>query len=161
MDAVSSYFDAERAESLLFMLVGATALCASAYLLIVRRQPFSRGLAFPLIAVALIQLSVGATVFVRSPSDASRVNAALESDRAHIAAVEVPRMKVVIRNFVLYRWIEIVLLLAGVALLLIAAKGTLMRGAGLGLALQSALMLTLDLFAERRAQVYLDMLTAL
>lgn len=161
MDAVNSYFDAERAESLLFVLVGALALLTSAYFLIVRRQPFFRGLALPLIAVALIQLAVGATVFVRSPRDAARVNAALQSDRAHIAAVELPRMKAVIRNFVLYRWIEIVLLLAGVVTLLAAAKGTLVRGAGLGLALQSALMLALDLFAERRAQVYLEMLTAL
>jgi hypothetical protein len=87
------------------------------------------------------------------------VGAALQSDRAHIATVELRRMRVVVRNFVLYRWIELALLLAGAVLSVVAARGTRLRGAGLGLALESALMLGLDLFAQRRAEVYLGFLS--
>lgn len=159
MDAVTSYFDAERAESVLFIAIGALALVASAYFLFFRRQRFWRGLALPLAAVALIQLTVGTTVFLRSPEDDARVHAALQSDRAHIAAIEIPRMQVVARNFVVYRWVEIGLLLAGVAAFFAARSSSLLRGAGIGLALQAGLMLALDLFAERRADVYLRWLS--
>ena len=69
--------------------------------------------------------------------------------------MELPRMTTVVRNFALYRWIEIALLLAGAAAFVAAARGSALRGAGAGLSLQAALMLVLDLFAERRAQVYL------
>jgi len=160
MDAVSSYFDAERAESLLFIGIGALALAACAYYVLARRPAFFKGMALSLAIVALIQLVVGITVFVRSPQDDARVHAALQADRAHIAAVEVPRMQAVARNFVLYRWIELALLLLGAVLVARAARGSAVRGAGLGLALQAALMLALDLFAERRAEAYLGFLAA-
>ena len=160
MDAVSSYFDAERAESLLFIGIGALALAACVYVVSARRSAFFKGMALSLAIVALIQLVVGITVFVRSPQDDARVHAALRADRAHIAEVEVPRMKVVVRNFVLYRWIELALLLLGAVLVARAARGSAVRGAGLGLALQAALMLALDLFAERRAEAYLGFLAA-
>lgn len=160
MDGISAYFAAERAESLLFIAVGAAALAAAAYVLITRRAAFYRGMAVPLVLVGLIQLVVGSTVFVRSPQDDARVHAALQADRAHIRTVELPRMKVVQRNFVVYRWVEIGLLLAGAALFAFAARGTAARGAGAGLALQAGLMLALDFFAERRADAYIALLTA-
>jgi hypothetical protein len=161
MDPVSSYFDAERAESLFFIGVGALALAACAWVVVARRPAFFKGMALSLAIVALIQLAVGITVFVRSPQDDARVHAALQADRAHIAAVEVPRMQAVVRNFVLYRWIELTLLLVGAVLVARARRGSAVRGAGLGLALQAALMLALDLVAERRAATYLEFLTAM
>lgn len=60
---------------------------------------------------------------MRSPQDAARVGAALQSDRAHIATAELPRMRVVVKHFVLYRWIELALLLAGAVLSVVAARG--------------------------------------
>lgn len=161
MDAVSSYFEAERAESLLFIGIGLLALGASAYFFIARRAVFYRGMALPLIAVAVIQVVVGATVALRSPQDAARVQAALQSRPALIAADELPRMQAVLESFVLYRWIEVALLLAGALLMATAGRSQRLRGAGMGLALQAALMLVLDLFAERRADAYLGFLTSL
>lgn len=163
MDFVNDYFNAERAESLLFIAVGLLAIGVSVAALATRRAPeaFYRGLAVPLVAVALIQLVVGTTVWLRSPQDAARVQAALRTDRAHIAQVERPRMEVVMRNFVVYRGIEIVLLLAGLAMLAFGARGGAWHGAGLGLALQAGLMLALDYFAEARGEQYLRLLAGL
>ena len=160
MDAVGSHFDAERAESVFFMLAGALTLCISVYFFVARHPRFYKGLALPLIAVGLIQFTVGATIFVRSPQDDARVHAALRSDRVQIAAVELPRMKAVTRNVVVYRWIELALALVGAALILVAGRRTALRSAGLGLAIQAALMLVLDQFAHARAEVYLNLLTA-
>jgi Na+-translocating ferredoxin:NAD+ oxidoreductase RnfA subunit len=49
----------------------------------------------------------------------------------------------------------------GVALLVTMRHRAFARGTAWGLALQSAFMLTLDFFAEQRARVYIELLTAL
>jgi hypothetical protein len=64
-------------------------------------------------------------------------------------------------QFALIKGLEMVLLVGGVAM---AAAGAGVReqtvsGVGLGLALQSAALLTFDLFAARRALRYTDSLT--
>jgi hypothetical protein len=161
MDGIAAYFAAERAESLLFIVVGILAIGVALYLAVARRTSFAKGIAVPLIAIAAIQLVVGGTVFVRSPHDTVRVQQALQSDRARIAADEIPRMAQVIDNFVAYRWIELALLVLGVTLLIAMRHHAFARGAGLGLALQSAFMLALDALAEQRAHGYMGLLTTL
>ena len=158
---VADYFAAERAESVLFIVVGALALGAALYLVIRRRRPFGIGLAWPLVAIGLIQLVVGITVFMRSPGDTVRVQHALQADRGLIVTEEVPRMITVVNNFVLYRWVELALLGLGGVLLLAAKRRSGARGAGLGLALQAAFMLVLDALAEQRALQYLAWLKGL
>ena len=60
------YFSAEKSESWLFILVGLGAIAASVWLL--RTGSSYRGMAYPLIAVALIQLGVGGAVAVNANS---------------------------------------------------------------------------------------------
>ena len=73
METIATYFSAERDESMLFMAVGALALAASAYFLLVLRKPFFNGMAFTLSVVAALQIIVGITIYQRSPSDTARV----------------------------------------------------------------------------------------
>jgi hypothetical protein len=161
MDGIAAYFAAERAESLLFIAVGVLAIGLALYLAVARRTSFAKGMAVPVIAIAAIQLVVGGTVFVRSPHDTVRVQQALQTDRARIAAEEIPRMAKVIDNFVAYRWVELGLLVLGVALLVTMRHRAFARGTAWGLALQSAFMLTLDFFAEQRAHGYMALLIGL
>ncbi len=67
MEPLSKYFNAEKSESLLFVLIGICALLFSVYFLIKLKLPFYNGMAYPLIGVALIQLTVGVSVYLRSP----------------------------------------------------------------------------------------------
>lgn len=166
MDTVTEYFAAERAESLFFMVVGTVALLAAALAWSGRwlahgTAALRRGLAGALVAVALIQITVGATVWRRSPLDAQRVTGQMQTDRARIAEQEVRRMQAVMRNFEIYRWVEWALLVAGLGLGWRAGAGSTARGVGAGLAPQSALMLVLDHFAEERGETYLAFLRAL
>lgn len=59
--AVITYFSAEKRESLLFLLVGVAAIAAS--VLLWRTGSPWRGMAWPLSAIALIQIVVGSTVY--------------------------------------------------------------------------------------------------
>ncbi|MFM2387257.1 MAG: hypothetical protein RL660_2014 [Bacteroidota bacterium] len=152
---IEKYFTAEKNESTLFIAVGIAAIACSVYFLTKTKVPLYNGMAYPLIAIALIQIAVGASVFVRSPKDIVRVNTIVSSDKSKISTEEIPRMKTVMKNFATYRWVEIALLLMGLALFFTMQAESLAKGIGLGLAIQSALMLLLDYFAEQRGTAYL------
>ena len=158
MEAITNYFNAEKNESLLFILVGITTISLGLYFLLKLKTAFFCGMAYPLIAVAVIQITVGAIVYFRSPADIKRVSEMIQSDKTRIQSEEIPRMRVVMKNFVLYRNIELALILIGVALYFYFPASTLFRGLGLGLFLQAAFMLGLDYFAESRGKVYLEFL---
>lgn len=161
MTPITTYFNAEHAESLVFIAAGVIALALALWAWRVKRTPFWRGAAWPLALIAAIQLVVGGTIFQRSPQDLARVQQIVAQDKARIVGEEIPRMQTVMKSFALYRWIEIALLAAGLALLALAARSSLWQGVGAGLVVQAGLMLLLDFFAEQRGQVYLDWLRTL
>ena len=158
LSAMRTYFGAEKSESLLFIIAGLAALGLSAYWLLQVRQSFYNGWSYALIAVALIQLTVGGIVYVRSDKDAARVAQMAASEPGRIASEEIPRMEAVMKNFVMYRRIEIALMVTGIVLLICCPAGSSWRGLGLGLLIQAGLMLGLDAFAEARGRQYLNAL---
>lgn len=157
MTNYETYFKAERAESLLFILMGVGAIALSIYCWQWLATPFAKGLAIALSLVALIQLTVGTTVYVRSPQDIARVEQIIRHEPARILSEEIPRMNVVMKNFALYKYIEIALIVLG-ALFWFGLQNDWWRGLGLGLLLQAAIMLALDFVAMNRGQMYLDYL---
>jgi hypothetical protein len=161
MENIQIYFKAERAESLVFLAIGLLTLAAGIYFFICVKKPFYMGVAWPLIIIALIQLIVGAAVFVRTPKDIVRVEKMVSAKQNAIATEEIPRMETVMKNFTIYRWIEIVLAAGGLILILTQAAGSMGKGIGTGLFLQSLFMLAADYFAAKRGHIYLDWLQEL
>jgi len=161
MQQVEKYFNSEKSESLLFIAIGIAALALSAYFFIKLKQIFYNGMAFPLIFIALIQITVGSIVWLRSPKDIHRMNQIIQKDTPKIKTEEIPRMNKVMKNFALYRWIEIVLIIMGLALFVIFPPISIWKGIGTGLFIQAGLMLLLDFFAESRAKIYLAFLNSL
>jgi hypothetical protein len=161
MQLIEKYFNAEKYESILFIIVGLTAIGFAIYYLTKVKLPFNNGMAYPLILVALIQLVVGTSVLIRSPKDIARVNTIVQTDKAKIQSEEIPRMEVVMKNFDIYRWVEIALLVLGIILFFAMKPETFWKGIGLGLAIQSSFMLALDYFAESRGKWYLAYLREL
>ena len=158
MEQVAKYFSAEKGESILFFGVGLIAIILSIYFLIKLKQPFYNGLSYSLIAIAFIQIAIGITIYIRTPNDIIRVNQIIQTEKEKIQSEEIPRMKTVLKNFVIYRWIEIVFALIGIAMFLYFKPITVWRGVGIGLVIQAGLSLLLDLFAESRGKTYLEYL---
>ncbi len=162
---IQGYFSAERFESLFFVGVGIFATLLSIYFVFIIKKPFFYGMAISLIFVALIQLVVGTTVFLRSPKDIIRVENSLKNEPSSIKTEEIPRMEVVMKNFVTYRYVEIGLAILGIICYVAFSYQTfstsILKGLGLSLAIQAILMLGLDFFAEKRGHEYLNNLIQL
>ena len=151
---ISVYFRAEKHESALFVVVGLCALGASGWLL--RNGGPYRGMIVPLAAVALIQLVVGGSVWLRTDAQLARLLEQAKAGPPEYQRVELARMNQVMANFRAYKAIEIAVLLVGITLALAFPHRPGLYAAGIGCIIQGALMLVLDLFAEQRGRAYID-----
>ncbi|MFN7325612.1 MAG: hypothetical protein ACK5SQ_03430 [Chitinophagales bacterium] len=158
MDPIVKYFTGEKAESYLFLFMGIVALTLAVGFLLGLKTAFWKGVAIPFLIVATLELVVGYTIVRRSPKDIVRVENYYKSDPAKITDQEIPRMEKVMSNFVLFRYLEITLIVLGIFLMYSTQKDTFLRGIGLGLFIQASIVLSLDFFAERRGKVYMDYL---
>jgi uncharacterized membrane protein len=154
---IERYFIAEKQESLLFLIVGIAAIVLGLLSYFYGKTPFFKGAAIPLIIIGLIQGVVGYTVYARSDEDRKRNVYAFDMNPSELKGKELPRMQKVNQNFVIYRWVEIVLAIVSVFLLLYyrgRENGLFLYGLGMALAVQSLFMLGADYFAEKRAAAY-------
>lgn len=158
-DSLIGYFFAEKRESVVFVVVGLLALAIGAY--VAWSGGGLRGMILPLALVGLIQIAVGGTVFTRTDAQVATLVEQLERAPAELAREETARMEKVLRGFTLYKTIELAIFALGVGLTFAYPRRPLLYSAGIGCVGQASIMLVLDLFAEHRAQTYVDALRAL
>ena len=159
---IYKYFVAEKQESLLFLIVGIVAvILAVVFWFFVKSNPsFFKGAAIPLLAIGLIQIVVGYSVYSRSDKQKAYIayNIGMEPVN-YVKQTEQPRMKTVMKNFVIYRWVEIAFIITGLVLIFLYWSNpgkTFWYGFGIALAIQAAIMLGADYFAEKRGKVYTE-----
>jgi MFS family permease len=158
-DELRRYFARERAGSLAILLIAAAGGALAAWLVAVG-SPY-RAMAWPLALIGIVQLAVGATIFLRTPRQAARLAECLRSSPAAYRAEESARMRRVQRSFVFYKRVEIGLLALGLALASVEGYGRTLYAVGMGLMLEAGVMLAFDLVAERRGARYLEWVESL
>jgi len=154
---IEKYFMAEKQESLVFLIIGAIAVLLAIAFFFFLKTSFYKGAAVPLLFIGIIQIVVGFSVYNRSDEDRVRNVYSYDMEPARIKNEELPRMKTVNRNFVIYRYTEIALAIAGAGLLFYFKSDPTKNywyGLGLTLMIQAILMLGADYFAEKRALGY-------
>lgn len=155
MNPIVKYFTGEKLESLLFLGMGIIGVAIAMFLFFALKTSFYKGIAIPFLLVAILEIIVGVTIVNRSPKDIIRVETYLSNNIGMIQTVEIPRMKKVMHNFVIFRYVEITLIIFGIILMYGFRQNLLWNGIGLGLFIQSSIVLILDFFAERRGEIYL------
>jgi hypothetical protein len=161
MNPIIKYFNAEKAESLLFISFGVFAILLSVYFFFFIKESFWKGLGIPLLFFSIIQIVIGATIYTRSPKDNLRVETILKYEPGKIQSEEIPRIEKVMKNFVYYRYFEITMIFLGIILMYALSDYGFWKGFGLGLFIQCAVLLSLDFFAERRGYIYIQYLKEL
>jgi hypothetical protein len=154
MDFIKTYFSAEKSESLIFMTIGVLAIAFSTYAIVKWGEPFYKGFAIPGILIGLIQIVVGGTVYFRSDKQTQELEMLYSKSKTDFVKIETDRMNHVMNNFSLYKKIEIAFVLTGLLMILLFSSKEFWLGIGVGMLLQDALMLTADVFAERRGMIY-------
>ena len=154
---IEKYFNAEKEESRVFLTIGITAFMLALIYILVLKTGFYMGAAIPLLLLGLLLAVVGYTVLRRSDKDRIRNVYAYDMNPAELKDKELPRMKKVMRNFILFRWLEIFLFLAGAGIYIYFIRdftNDFWRGFGLALAVMALIALMADYFAEKRGRVY-------
>ncbi len=154
MEFIKTYFVAEKTESLLFLILGLLAIGFSIYGWVRWNEVFYKGIAIPIILIAIIQVVVGGTVYFRTDRQLETLTELYQIDREEFRNQEIPRMDVVMKNFSTYKKIEIAFVLIGILLIVIMRDRAFWLGVGVGMLMQGAVMLTLDIFAEQRGEKY-------
>lgn len=160
---VEKYFTEEKIESILFIIIGILSISFALIFWLMIKYSFYKGFAYPLLIIGFIQIIVGTTIYFRSPKDIDRVNTIILKTPEKIASEEIPRMGTVLKNFELYKWVEIALIILGSILYIkfYSSSLTFWKGLGLGLTIEATIMLALDLVAKHRATIYLEALSRL
>jgi len=155
MHPIVKYFNGEKAESYIFIIIGVVALAMALYFFVGLKTSFWKGVAIPFFIVACLEFIVGYTIVTRSPKDIQRVEHFVQAEPQLVISQEIPRMEKVMQNFVLFRYVEIIFIIIGIGLMYSSTNDTFWRGIGLGLFIQASIVLSLDFFAERRGHVYM------
>ncbi len=154
-----AYFNGEKQASLLFIVIGVMAIVAALLLFFYFKYGWGKGAGWPLLLIGLIQVLVGASVYLRSDEQRKDIVYKMDMNTDALQKVEVPRMVTVMKNFTIYRYTEIGLFMVGLMVFLFFRSKpdkAWWMGWGIALALQAALMLAADGFAERRGRNYMN-----
>lgn len=154
---IEKYFTGEKQESLLFLFIGIAGIIAAIVFFFFLKTNFYKGAAIPLVLIGLLLGVIGYIIYKRSDSDRQRNVYAYDMNPSELKEKELPRMKTVMKNFIIYRYVELFLFLVGSALYIYFIrdfKNDFWRGFGLALAVMALLALAADFFSEKRGKVY-------
>lgn len=156
---IEHYFYGEKAESRVFICLGVLTILTAVLFILYGTNHVFTGAAVPLALIGILLSVVGYTVYRRSDSDRIRNVYAYDMNPSELKDKEIPRMKTVMRNFVIYRYTELFLALLGIGLYVYFIRdfnNDFWRGLGLGLAVMALITLAADYFAEKRGKKYLQ-----
>lgn len=149
------YLGQEKRGGVVLMAMGVPAVALGGGLL-AQDRALGRGFAYPVLVIGALELLGGLVFFARTSRQLARLDAGLTARPLETIRAEQARMRRINLQFSLIEALEMTLLVGGIAM---AAAGAGTReetllGVGLGLSVQSAALLTFDLFAARRARRY-------
>jgi hypothetical protein len=156
---IRDYFAGEKSEAALILAAGTAALLAALWLWFSVREPFARGLAASLLLTAALGFGVGGTVYFRTDGQVRQLAGQYRDAPARFATDEGTRMRRVVKSFGYYRVAYAVAVGAALALVFLFG-GAASHGVAVGLLILAALGFTIDFYAEARAVLYLQALSA-
>ncbi len=161
MTPIQEYFDGEKTQCTLGLILALLFIGLAIFFLVQVKTDYYRGMAYPFLAIPVLLFVICVTIILRAPEDMIRVTKYAIEQPTKIRTEEIPRMEKVIRNFKLIKIVEIAFILAGIGMFFLATKYPMIKGAGMGLTIQSTMLLIFDLVAEKRGSVYIEYLRSI
>jgi hypothetical protein len=158
---IEKYFIAEKQESLVFLVIGIAAIVLALIFYFAAKTQIYRGAALPLLILGLMQAIAGYTVYIKSDDQRISQVYAYDMNPDQLKTVELTRMRKVKTNFLIYRWIEIGVFIAGLVLIILFRNQPTKNfwlGFGISLTIMSAELFIADFIAEKRGVHYTSLL---
>lgn len=153
---ILKYFRAEKDAGFYILVVGAGILLVSAWIWWSGTR--YRAMAIPLAVFAILEITVGATVYLRTDKQIDTLTEQYYSARDQYGIEETARMEKIMSAFAVYKIAEIAVLIAGLGLIIVYRSRPSLAAVGAGLVVQATTLLIFDAIAAQRAQAYLDAL---
>lgn len=160
MDSILKYFEGERLQCIIGVVISVSCISASVYFLFLNKPVF-KGVAFSFLPLSLFLLIICVAVIVRTPKDIERVTTFYEEQPASIQSEELPRMEKVMKSFAIIKKVEIGIFLIGLVLAFIFWNNELIKGIAIGLIIQGFVLYLFDYAAESRGAPYVEFLKSL
>ena len=159
-DIISTYLTEERIENTFFLIVGLITIALAFIFLGIIKYSFFKGLAIPLLVLGIIELSAGAISYNQSQNYSNNIPFLKKNNTKEVQAEELKRMQIVLKNYAIYRWIELFLICIGLLLFIRFNKSpqTFWKGFGLGLLIQASILFALHLLSEQTGKMYIEQL---
>jgi hypothetical protein len=157
-DALAKYFDGEKNAGLFFAGIGLLVLAVALVLFPARWE--LRSFAITLLVFGLLELAIGAGLYLKTGPQVVRLAELLSRDSAAFYAAEKPRMAIVQRNFVYLEALWLVLIASSAVVAIWQKRNVTLSGIALGVLVSTAAFLAFDTVAERRGEQYAAALAA-
>ena len=147
MDNIITYFQGERLQCIIGLILASITIVISVYLLYLQKPVF-KGFAYASLPLASFLVIICIAVIVRTPKDIERVTAFHQENSELIQTQELPRMQSVMKSFSIIKMVEIVVFCVGIFMAIFFWSNELVKGIALGLVVQGLLLYLFDHFAE-------------
>jgi hypothetical protein len=159
-DIITTYLTEERIENTFFMIVGIITIALAFIFLGIIKYSFFKGMAIPLLVLGIIELSAGAISYNQSQKYSNNIPLLKKNNTEEVQAEELKRMQIVLKNYTIYRWIELFLICIGLLFFIRFNKSpqTFWKGFGLGLLIQVSILFALHLLSQQTGKMYIEQL---
>jgi hypothetical protein len=149
-----SYFSQEKTGGVLVLIAGIIAVVAS--VILYRNSEIYRGVAYPLVLIALAEIGLGIGLYLRTDKQVAILQSTYTNSVSDFKNIEIPRMEKVMTTFKIVKLSEVALLIISLILSFLYLKNNLIYSISIGIAIQAGFLFIFDLFAEKRAHEYLE-----
>lgn len=158
---IEKYYSAEKRENFLLIVLGEMAIVLATIFFLPLKEDFYQGAGISLVLSGILVCVFKLICFSRN--DLLYVDCLYNREMfpSVFKTEELPRMKTVIKQYIISRNVTVILLLCGSFLYCYSCKGLnndFLSGMGLTIAIMSFIVLILNLFALRRGNIYLKQL---
>jgi glucan phosphoethanolaminetransferase (alkaline phosphatase superfamily) len=160
-DFITTYLTEVRIENTFFLIVGLITIALAFIFLGIIKYSFFKGMAIPLLVLGIIELSAGAISYNQSQKYSNNIQLLKKYNTEEVQAEELKRMQIILKNYTIYSWIELLLICIGLLLFIRFNKSpqTFWKGFGLGLLIQAIILFALHLLTEQTGKMYIEQLT--
>jgi hypothetical protein len=155
---ILKFYKAQKAQGILFILIGLIAVIFSLLLIINVNDLFSNGIILPIFIIGMLQVYFGVNTFKNTPIHLLLVQSFVKENQASMANIEIPS----IHKTILFqkKMINTFLFFIALAILFMFVfnHSLFLQGLGIGLFIQSLIVITANYFADQRSQIYLKWL---